>query len=287
MTRLSLKCVTLGLVSVAMIGVTAVARAQDAEAARRQFLLQIPTSTGGGLADFFRGAPGANTGTPLAFGASIGDFFVAGAYQGEQRGQKLSSTTFTPNGVDDASVSVGFGFGNPNGGLSLTTVITSLSPFRGGFGDRTALSFSVSHNVRPSLAVAIGVENGIVSGGGGSGGAESFYGVVSKIFVSPFTQMSWLKAVTVSGGAGNGRFRRIEDVNSGNETVNAFASVSALVHERVSLIADYTGQDINLGFSVVPFKKIPFAITPAVADLTTMANSTPRLIIGLGIGMHF
>ena len=96
-----------------------------------------------------------------------------------------------------------------------------------------------------------------------------------------------LKAVTVSGGIGNGRFRTIDDVRQDNKTVNVFASGSLLIHEQLSAIVDYTGQDVNVGVSIVPLQQFPLVITPALADLTGAASKTPRLILGVGIGMHF
>ncbi len=282
------KLLTLGLAAVAFAG-TAMAQ-QDPEAMRRRFMLNIPanapTSTGGGLTDLFRGAPGTNTGTPLAFGAQMGDIFVGGGFQSETRGIKLANGNFTEGGDSDGSVSLGFGLGNSTEAISLTTVITSLSTFRSGFGNRTAFSFALSRNISPTLAFGVGVENAFISGGGKTDGTDSWYGVVSKVIQNPGGS-EFLKALTLSGGVGNGRFRMIDDVNSGNETVNVFASAAALLHEQFSVITDWTGQDLNIGASFVPFKKFPFSITPALVDVLGIANGSPRFTLGAGIGMHF
>lgn len=255
---------------------SAVATAQDAEALRRQFTIKVPqTAAAGGLADLFRGAPGTNTGTPLAFGPGMGDFFIGGGYQASTRGYKGSNGVFSDNGGDDGSISAGFGLGDATDGIGLTTVITSLSTFRSGFGNRTAFSFQAFRNLNPSTAVAVGVENAFIAGGQKTDGADSWYGVISHVYQQPSADMAWLKAVTVSAGVGNGRFRTTADVRKDNKTVNAFASVALLVHDQVSFIGDYTGQDVNVGMSIVPFKSFPVSITPALVDLTGTASKSP------------
>jgi hypothetical protein len=286
------KLFTIGLAAVALAVSTVTAHAQpDLEALRARFLIPEPPAppaeAGGGLANLFRGAPGTNTGTPLAFGASMGDFFVGAGYQSETRGFKQPNGTFIPgSGESDGSVSAGFGLGDASGGISLTTVITSLSTFRSGFGNRTAFSFAVSRNITETLAIGVGVENAFITGGGQTDGSDSWYGVVSKMIQNPGGS-SWLKALTLSGGVGNGRFRMVDDVNSGNETVNVFGSAAALLHDQFSLITDWTGQDLNIGASFVPFKAFPMSITPALVDVLGIANDKPRFTLGVGIGMHF
>jgi hypothetical protein len=283
------KLLSLGLAAAALAG-TALQAQQDPEELRRRFLLTIPenrtTGIGDGLTNLFRGAPGTNTGTPLAFGAQMGDLFVGAGFQSAVRGIKQPNGTFTDNGDSDGSVSAGFGLGDSNEAISLTTVITSLSTFKSGFGNRTAFSFAIARNISSTLAIGVGVENAFISGGGQTDGTDSWYGVVSKVMQNP-GGVTWLKALTLSGGVGNGRFRMIDDVNSGNETVNVFGSAAMLLHEQFSLITDWTGQDLNVGASFVPFKKFPFSVTPAMVDLLGIANGSPRFTLGVGIGMHF
>lgn len=284
----SSRLLLLGLAAVLSAG-TASAQGVDVEALRAKLLLpeptNVPSGEPGGLASLFRGAPGTNTGTPLAFGAGMGDFFVGAGFQGSIRNIKNANGTFTATEQkSDGSVSAGFGLGSATDGISLTTVITSLSTFRSGFGNRTAFSFALSRNLNSSTAIGVGVENAFISGGGNTDGSDSWYGVISKV-LQPTD--SWLKSVTISGGVGNGRFRSVDDVNSRNETINVFASAAALVHDQVSLITDWTGQDLNLGASFVPFKQFPMSITPALVDVLGIANDKPRFTLGVGIGMHF
>ncbi|MDA1081631.1 MAG: hypothetical protein O2973_08120 [Gemmatimonadetes bacterium] len=285
MIRSSSKLVTVGLAAALFIGTAEQSRAQGATTPGK-FLLQVPTAqSGAGLADLFRGSPGTGSSSPMAFGAAMGDVFIGSTWQNETRGAKVAPNTFTANGTDNASISIGFGLGDAVNGIGLTTVVTGLSPFRPGAGKTNTVSLQAFRNINETTVIAVGVENAIV--GGGSSGSESFYGVVSKVFQSPWEGAPWLKAVTGSVGVGGGRFRQINDANSDKSTANVFSSLAVLVHDQLSLLADYTGQDLNLGFSVVPFRNYGFAITPMIADVTQTATGTARLVVGVGMGIHF
>lgn len=273
----------------ACVGVASVAGAQDVDALRAKFHVNVPDISGviapGG---FFRGAPGTNSGSPLAFGPGWGDAFVGGGYQNAQRGIKNPVThAFTPNGVEDGSISGGFGLGDPKDAVGLEVVVTSLSPFRSGLGSRTAFSFKAHRMIDNTSAVAIGVENAFVAGSGKTDGTASVYAVASKVFLPPEEWAGLFKALTLSGGVGNGRFRFLNDVIADKSTVNVFGAASLMFIDQLSAIADWTGQDLNVGVSIVPFKAFPVVFTPAIADVTQTATSKARFILGVGIGMHF
>ena len=273
----------------ALLGAAGPARAQDIEALRARFLLPVNdigkvVAPGG----FWRGAPGTNTGSPLAFGPSWGDAFVGAGYQNSTRGVKNPSTlAFSDNGKNDGSVSAGMGFGDAKDAVGLEAVVTSLSTVRSGFFNRTAFSFKVHRLLDATSAIALGVENAFIAGGGKSDGTSSVYAVASKVFFIPANSTGLFKAVTISGGVGNGRFRFINDVIKDKSTVNVFGAGSVMVNDMFSAIADWTGQDLNLGVSIVPFKEFPIVITPSIADVTQTAAKSARFLLGVGIGMHF
>ncbi len=70
-------------------------------------------------------------------------------------------------------------------------------------------------------------------------------------------------------------------------SVNVFGSVGLRVAETVSLIADWTGQDLTIGASIAPFRNLPLVITPAVADITDNAGDGARFILGVGYNFRF
>ena len=238
-------------------------------------VLTFAAIQGGGLPasqPFFRGAPGTSSGSPSGFGAAWRDGFVGGGYQQVRGG-----------GQSDGSMAVGFGLGNAKDAVGLEVVAASLGTFRSGLYERTAFSFKAHHMVGSDASIALGVENAIITGGS-DGGDPSVFVAGTKIFSMP---ESFFKQVTVSAGIGNGRFRFEKDFLKDKKTVNAFASVGATIHEQASVFADWGGQDLAIGLSLVPIKAFPVILTPAIADITGQNGRDPRFTLGFGIGMHF
>ena len=252
---------------------------EDGEALREELLIPalpvaLTPSTLGAAA-----SPGSSSGSPTAFGADFGRFFVGASFQ--------ERTRFTDR--SDGSISAGFGLGNARKSLGLEVAVSVLDlSTRGGDDaafDRGSFSFKL-HRVLPNnLAVAVGYENGVVWGFTDAG--SSVYGVVSKIFQLQNSASKPFSSLTVSAGIGSGRFRSEDDFNNDENTVNVFGSVGLRVVERVSAIADWTGQDLTLGASFVPFRNIPIVVTPAVADITGNAGDGARFILGVGYSRSF
>ncbi|MGD1911361.1 MAG: S-layer homology domain-containing protein, partial [Rivularia sp. (in: cyanobacteria)] len=65
--------------------------------------------------------------------------------------------------------------------------------------------------------------------------------------------------------------------------------VAVRVHPQASLIAEWTGQDLAVGASIAPFKRIPLVITPAVRDIAgpgAGASDGARFVLGVGLGFR-
>jgi hypothetical protein len=218
--------------------------------------------------------PGSSVATPTAFGAEFGDIFVGGSYQ--------ARTRFT--NTDDGGVVFGFGLGERQI-VGLEVAISSFSTIRQGFFSNGGVSFKLHHTFLNNMAIAVGVENAATFGS--PDGGSSVYGVVSKVFPLKDNFTKPFSFVTVSLGLGGGRFRSEHDVQKGIDSVNVFGSVGLRIAEPISLIADWTGQDLTIGASIVPFRHIPIVITPAVADVTGNAGDGARFILGAGFGYSF
>jgi hypothetical protein len=280
---------TSAIAALALAAIPATSSAQgDAASLRQRFMLSSASSGEiGSLADLFRGQPGTSISNPLAWGPAMGDAFIGATYQADTRRIKDGTTNlFTGTGHDDGTVNFGFGLGDANEGLGLGTSV-SLPSYRDGFTNSASVSFQVFSNLNPRTAIAVGIENAFVSGVDPNTNYLSLYGVVSHLYSQPWESVEWVKAIVVTGGIGNGRFRMIDDIARDRNKVNAFTSVAIVVHERVSLMGEYTGQDINAGFSFVPLKKLPIQFTVAGADLTSTATVGPRMIYGGGLGFRF
>lgn len=253
------------------------APAQQEDSLRRQLRLPLPptlevAARGGWI------APGITIAIPSGYGADYGDAFVGAGFQARTRYRN----------APDGGVVVGFGLGNARELVGLELAFTSFgtvrSCCRGGISAKL-------HRVLPADAsVAVGVENALVWGNldfsehaEATDAGTSTYAAVSKVFrlrsdpVTPFGSM------TLTLGAGNGRFRTEDDILQGRESVGVFGGASLRVSEAAAAVASWTGQDLMAGVSVVPFRDVPLFITPALADLTT----EPRFILGIGYGFNY
>lgn len=218
---------------------------------------------------------GSSISTPTAFGAQSGDAFFGATYQERAR--------FTNQ--DDGAFTLGFGVGDAQKLVALEAAATSYSTFRQGFWNNGGISLKLHRLLPNDLAVAVGIENAITWGD--TDGGQSVYGVVSKVFPLRENSAEPLSRVTTSIGIGGGRFRSESNIEEEDGSPNVFGSVGVKVAEPINLIAEWTGQDLNLGASITPFPGVPLVITPAAADITGTAGDGTRFILGVGYGISF
>jgi hypothetical protein len=248
--------------------------AQNADSLRASYMLELPSGVELSQTKF-RNSPGTSSGTPTAYGAQWGDLFIGAGYQ--------RRTRYTQR--DDGAVGAGFGLGNPRESLGVEAAITSLSTMRHGFFRRSNISFKVHRALPWNLAIAYGWEGAINMGGTDAG--SSMYGVLTSYIPTRETYGSPFSSITLSGGVGGGRFQTEKAFNESKHGVNAFGSVGVRVLSPVSLFADWTGQDLTLGASIVPFVRVPLFLTPAFADLTGSAGDGARFVLGAGLVFDF
>ncbi|PSO51840.1 MAG: hypothetical protein BRC40_14575 [Cyanobacteria bacterium QH_8_48_120] len=226
------------------------------------------------LRQIYIGSPALSGGSPTAFGADFGIVFAGVGYQ--------ARTRFGDD--DDAAIAAGFGLGNREE-VALEVTVTSFSTFRSTFGDTGGISLKAHRTLPNDFAVAVGVENAILWGDNDS--ETSVYGVASKIFRLKESSREPFSRLSLSLGLGNGRFRSEDDIEDENGTINIFSNVSLRVSEPVSVFADWTGQDLNLGISILPFPNFPLVITPALQDVTGNAGDGTRLSLSVGTFYRF
>ncbi|HEY9702370.1 MAG TPA: hypothetical protein V6C58_07985, partial [Allocoleopsis sp.] len=90
-----------------------------------------------------------------------------------------------------------------------------------------------------------------------------------------------------SVGVGGGQFRTESDINNKKNSVGVFGSVAFQLGGPINAIAEWTGQDLTIGFSLTPFPKIPIVITPAFTDILGTAGDGHRFILGVGYKLKF
>jgi hypothetical protein len=248
--------------------------AQDVDTARAKFILTLPSTV-----EVYRFntqiSPGSSSGTPTAYGAEWGDVFFGAGYQ--------ARTRYTPHADGDAYA--GIGLGNPRNYVGIELVYVSFTTIRHGFFRESSLSFKVHRDLTANLAIAYGWEDAIHSSG--TDGGSSQYGVLTTFIPTRRDGSYFLSSITMSAGIGNGRFHREQDFYADKHGINAFGSAGIRVFKPVSFIADWTGQDLMLGASIVPFPKVPLFITPAYADVTGKAGDGARFVMGVGVDYSF
>jgi len=271
--------------------------AKNREALRSKLRVPLPAA----LAERLPASPGSSLSSPTAYGASWGSAFVGFGLQ--------SSIRYNPQRPDGAlAFGCGLGDAREYAGLEVTTTVLNLISNKNpknndpnktdnGFGSAGILSLKLHHQFGDDIAVAVGMED--VASWGTVDTASSLYGVFTQQIHFPDangrskSEADFLSALTYSVGVGGGRFRSIPAINAGTNTVGVFGSVGVRLFEPLSAIADWTGQDLTLGVSYVPFKNLPLVISPAVVDVTSQAvdgrgiSSGPRFVIGVGYGFSF
>jgi|GEM_PF-1504532 len=235
---------------------------------RRRLSLRHP-------ADRLVAIPAASINSPTGFGAQMGEAFVGLAYQ--QR------TRFTD--IDDGAAVLAAGFGDRRW-LALEVAATSYSTLRGGGPLETgALSFKLHHAFGDATGVAVGFEN--VVDWGGSDADRSPYAAATHVFRLHPDAARPFSAATATLGVGGGRFRSEDDEDADRKTANVFAALGVQVLEPVSVVADWSGQDLFAGVSVTPSRRIPLVIDAGFADLTGSAGDGARFIIAAGLGFRW
>ena len=185
----------------------------------------------------------------------------------------------------DGAANFGFGLGNSEKTLGIELNVTSFSTIRSGFFHHSSFSFKIHRELTRNLAVAYGWEDAIRTKG--LDGGTSMYWVATAGIPLRQNPGSPFSSVTITGGVGNGRFQREQDFYAGKNGLNPFGSVGLHIFSPISLIADWTGQDLMLGASIVPFTRIPLFITPSFADVTGSAGDGARFVIGAGLDFNF
>lgn len=223
----------------------------------------------------FQASPALSIAIPTGYGADKNTAFLSGTYQ--------NRTRYT--NVSDGGLGIGVGLGDARKAVGVELSYT-LASF-GGSRDIGTGGFNVKvHKQLPNdFAVAAGY-NGFVNIGGRNDFENSVYGTVTKVFRTREDINSPLSRVAVTAGVGTGQFRSESAVNKDSGGVGVFGNVALRVAQPVSVIAEWSGQDLGVGVSVAPFKNIPLVITPAVRDIVGAGNG-PRFVLGAGVGFKF
>jgi S-layer homology domain len=280
---------------------TPVAPTNDEAIAKLGIPGQLPEITGGGAVG---NLPVGGLGTPSAFGADWGNFFVGAGYQNQTRPvifTPIGTAPGTGKGPETYAYSAGIGLGDARNFLGLETVATTYNRTGGansGSFENGGVSFKLHKLLGDNFAIAGGYENAITFGSnsgvpgvnndGGVNGGRTGYGVASLI-LNPDPNAGFFSNTTLSVGAGGGRFRTVGDVRANRDNVNVFGSLGTRLSPNFSLVADYNGQDLGVGLPItIPFGSgSAFQITPALVDISNSETGGSRFVVSGGLGFKF
>lgn len=237
--------------------------------------------------------PGTATATPTAWGARWGQIYGALSFQPVSRYATVSKYDWQEGKWSDGTISLGAGLGNPHRwvGLDVTlNIFDTLPESLGGpdeFGTMRTLSLKLHRALPYGSAVALGYENAWRNSREEDQGGNSVYGVVTKVFTIRARRNSLFSRATVSVGLGNDRFLSESQFQRQAKGVNVFGSVGLRIWSFMNVVADWTGQDLNVGVSVTPVPHVPLVLTPALVDVTGRAGDQVRFSIGATMTYDF
>ncbi|MEB3180064.1 MAG: hypothetical protein VKL59_13670 [Nostocaceae cyanobacterium] len=246
--------------------------------------LKIPLDSG------YRFSPGFTIAVPTGYGADNNTVFIGASYQNRTRFTKKS----------DGEMGFGIGLGNSATavGVEINYSLNSFGTSAGSFGDASGFgtggfSAKIHRQITNDLAVAIGwnqflrIEKKVAS----DYPKNSYYAVATKIFrLRPSIKHAFSRAA-VTVGVGGGEFTdfdsQVEAFILGEDPsgIGVFGSLGVRILEPLSAIVEWTGQDLGIGVSIVPFKNLPIVITPAVRDISG-AGDGARFIMGVGFAFQ-
>ncbi len=224
-----------------------------------------------------RGIPSLTIANPYGFGADRG-FYSGLSYQMDTRGGL--------DGENDGDATWGFGVGLGNAqkaiGAELSYNFASFGQNGRDFGSG-GFNLKLHRKVAEGWGVSAGW-NSFLSIGDDNDLDDSLYLSTTKIFRTRENLNSAFSRVGATIGIGNGQFRSEDDIFDNNEAVNVFGSLAFRVARPVSLITEWTGQDLAMGLSVSPFRTVPLTINLSARDIAG-AGDGARFIFGVGSGL--
>ncbi|MDB9346120.1 hypothetical protein PN456_22615 [Nodularia spumigena CS-586/05] len=229
--------------------------------------------------------PGSSAGNPSAYGASSGQVYIGLGV--------VVPLDEDSEGFVDGSYSAGFGLGDPikSVGLEVNANFSSAGGdyLKGGefdVGTSGYMGFKLHKYFPDGTAVALGWLNP-VKWGESSNNQDTIYGVVTKAFPLQPNNPNHKLPLTISVGVGTGGFRSLGARAANENNANIFASLGLRVIPQASLVSSWTGNRLNIGSSITPFKNIPLIINAIVTDVTRNFDTGLGFSFSAGYSFRF
>lgn len=229
--------------------------------------------------------PGITSNIPTAYGAYSGQGGVGIGVQ------KLRFAGANSSKKYDGTAGISLGFGKPETrtGFQVGYSVLDLS----NFGRRGSFDFQLHHELMDNTAVAIGIEDAFTYGDTAQVKQDerftrnSVYAVVSHAVQLKADSTKPFGQAYFSLGLGSHRFLPERKLVTSGRGINAFGGAAVNLSRNVNAFTEWTGQDLYIGASIIPFRKVPIVITPALADVTGRAGNGSRFVLGVGYGFNY
>jgi hypothetical protein len=220
-------------------------------------------------------SPGSTAGGPSGFGAGFGDAFVG-----------VSGSNRRPRAAEaDGAVSMGFGLGDAQKEIGIEVNVSFGSIRR--FASNGDVGLKLHSRLSQDSSIAVGWDSGIRWGNENKTADSTVYGVASQVFELKPNDDNNKMPLTLSVGIGGGRFRSFSDIQNQRNTIGLFGSIGLQVAPQASIVSTWTGQDLNLGISLVPIKTQPFFVTALAANVLGRDQASTVYTVSLGYGFNY
>lgn len=232
-------------------------------------------------------SPAFTISNPNGYGADNFTAFISASYQRRTRFTRTS----------DGELGLGIGLGNAVKAVGVELAYTfNTFGSTGEFGSG-AFSIKVHRRIAEDMSVAVGWNQfaKVLIGDSPSFTNDfpenSYYAVFTKVFNTQKYIDAPFSRVAVTAGVGSGQFLNFDQITEAviNDEaptgLGIFGSIGIRILRPISFIMEWSGQDLGIGLSIVPFKNIPVVITPAIRDISG-AGDGARFIMGTGISIQ-
>ena len=221
--------------------------------------------------------PGMAAANPTGFGAEFGTVWAGTSYQPRARYSQGQT----------GAAAVGFGLGNASRWVGLQVGINSFSTISSGFGERMAVDLHLHRTFGEVWGVAVGWESVDAPYSVTRDSGENHYVAGSRWLQFRDNPDAPFGLGMLSMGVGTGRYQREADFYDDAGGVGLFGSFGIRLAAPVSLVAEWTGQDLLLATSVTPLRNRGLAITAGFTEITGAAGDGARFFVGGSLGLNF